>query len=106
MGVPVSAPWQQRWSPSSGERRCVAPFPLPRAKLTLRVHFAAAIAAHCDLAYSEALTAITDGPDSRPATGSEHLEKGHPELSATWQRIMTAIEKLQADKPEPGETVQ
>jgi hypothetical protein len=36
----------------------------------------------------------------------EHLEKGHPELSATWLRIMTAIEKLQAEKPEPGETVQ
>jgi hypothetical protein len=36
----------------------------------------------------------------------EHLENGHPELSATWQRIMTAIEKLQAEKPEPGETVQ
>jgi hypothetical protein len=35
----------------------------------------------------------------------EHLEKGHLELSATWQRIMTAIEKLQAEKPEPGETV-
>jgi hypothetical protein len=34
----------------------------------------------------------------------EHLEKGHPDLSATWQRIMMA--KLQAAKPEPGETVQ
>jgi hypothetical protein len=34
------------------------------------------------------------------------LEKGHSELSATWQRIMTAIEKLQAGKPEPGEIVQ
>jgi hypothetical protein len=34
------------------------------------------------------------------------LEKGHPEFSATWQRIMTAIEKLQAEKPAPGETVQ
>jgi hypothetical protein len=29
------------------------------------------------------------------------------DLSATWQRIiMTAIEKLQAEKPEPGEMVQ
>jgi hypothetical protein len=36
----------------------------------------------------------------------EHLEKGQLELSATWQRIMTAIERLQAEKPEPGETVQ
>jgi len=36
----------------------------------------------------------------------EHLEKGQRELSATWQRILGAIEKLQADKPKPGETVQ
>jgi hypothetical protein len=36
----------------------------------------------------------------------EHLEKGNLDVSATWQRIMTAIEKLQAEKPEPGETVQ
>jgi hypothetical protein len=36
----------------------------------------------------------------------EHLEKGQFELSATWQRIMAAIEKLQAEKPAPGETVQ
>jgi hypothetical protein len=36
----------------------------------------------------------------------EHLGKGHLELSATWQRIVTAIKKLQAEKPEPGETVQ
>jgi hypothetical protein len=33
------------------------------------------------------------------------IEKGHLELSATWQRIMTAIEKLQAEKPAPGERV-
>jgi hypothetical protein len=26
--------------------------------------------------------------------------------SGTWRRIMTAIEKLQAEKPKPGETVQ
>ena len=32
----------------------------------------------------------------------EHLEKGFPELSAIWQRIMTAIEKLHAEKPAPG----
>jgi hypothetical protein len=36
----------------------------------------------------------------------EYLEKGNLEVSATWQRIMTAIEKLQAEKPAPGETVQ
>jgi hypothetical protein len=30
----------------------------------------------------------------------EALEKGDPEGSAVWQRIMTAIEKLQAEKPE------
>jgi hypothetical protein len=36
----------------------------------------------------------------------EHLEKGHLELSAIWQRILTAIERLQANKPAPGETVQ
>jgi hypothetical protein len=34
------------------------------------------------------------------------LEKGFSELSAIWQQIMTAIEKLQAEKPEPGETGQ
>ena len=36
----------------------------------------------------------------------QHLEKGHSELSATWQRIMTATEELQSKKPGPGETVQ
>jgi hypothetical protein len=36
----------------------------------------------------------------------EHLEKGFADLSAIWQRIMSAIEKLQAEKPEPGERVQ
>jgi hypothetical protein len=36
----------------------------------------------------------------------EHFENGHLELSATWQRIMTAIEKLQSKNPGPGETVQ
>jgi hypothetical protein len=35
----------------------------------------------------------------------EHREKGDREGSATWQRIMTAIERLQAEKPEPGEPV-
>jgi hypothetical protein len=34
------------------------------------------------------------------------LEKGDTEGSAAWQRIMTAVEKLQAEKPAPGETVQ
>jgi hypothetical protein len=34
----------------------------------------------------------------------EHLEKGDLEDSAAWQRIMTAIEKLQAEKPEPWQT--
>jgi hypothetical protein len=52
------------------------------------------------------LTAVTDGPDSRQKGGSEHLENGHPELAATWRRIMTAIDKLQAAEPAPGETVQ
>jgi hypothetical protein len=32
----------------------------------------------------------------------EHLESGNVDLSAIWQRIMTAIEKLHAEKPEPG----
>jgi hypothetical protein len=36
----------------------------------------------------------------------ELLEKGDLEGSAVWQRIMTAIEKLQAQKPALGETVQ
>jgi hypothetical protein len=36
----------------------------------------------------------------------EHLESGNLDLSAIWQRIVTAIEKLQAEKPGPGETVQ
>jgi hypothetical protein len=31
----------------------------------------------------------------------EHLESGNLDLSAIWQRIMTATEKLQAKKPEP-----
>jgi hypothetical protein len=29
-------------------------------------------------------------------------EKGHLELSATWQRIIVAIERLQAEKPNRG----
>jgi vacuolar-type H+-ATPase subunit H len=36
----------------------------------------------------------------------KHLEKRDPEGSGTWQRIMTTIEKLQAEKPEPGEAMQ
>jgi hypothetical protein len=36
----------------------------------------------------------------------EHLEKRHLELAAAWQRIMKAIERLQAGKPDPGESVQ
>jgi hypothetical protein len=36
----------------------------------------------------------------------EHLESGNLDLSAIWERIMTAIEKLQSKKPGPGETVQ
>jgi hypothetical protein len=35
-----------------------------------------------------------------------HLESGHLGHCATWERIMTAIETLQAEKPAPGETVQ
>jgi hypothetical protein len=34
------------------------------------------------------------------------LASGDRKGSATWKRIMVAIEKLQAEKPEPGETVQ
>jgi hypothetical protein len=34
------------------------------------------------------------------------LERGDPDGSTSWQRILTAIEKLQAEKPAPGETVQ
>jgi hypothetical protein len=33
-------------------------------------------------------------------------ERGDPEGSTSWQRIMTAIERLQAEKPGPGDTVQ
>jgi hypothetical protein len=40
------------------------------------------------------------------ARGDEHLEHGDTEGSALWKRIVAAIEKLQAEKPEPGETVQ
>jgi hypothetical protein len=36
----------------------------------------------------------------------EQLEQGDHEGSATWQRILAAIEKLQAEKPEPGERAQ
>jgi hypothetical protein len=36
----------------------------------------------------------------------EHLEKGQFDLCAAWERIMAAIEKLQAEKPDPGERVQ
>jgi hypothetical protein len=36
----------------------------------------------------------------------EYLEKGDPDGSRVWQRILTAIEKLQAAEPGPGETVQ
>jgi hypothetical protein len=36
----------------------------------------------------------------------ELLEKGDPDGSSVWQRIMTAIEKLQAEKPAPSERVQ
>jgi hypothetical protein len=35
----------------------------------------------------------------------EHLETENLDLSVTWQRIMTAIEKLQAAEPAPGEMV-
>jgi hypothetical protein len=34
------------------------------------------------------------------------LANGDRRSSATWKRILKAIEKLQAEKPEPGETVQ
>jgi hypothetical protein len=36
----------------------------------------------------------------------EALERGDLEGSAVWQRIMAAIEKLQARRPGPGERVQ
>jgi hypothetical protein len=35
-----------------------------------------------------------------------HLESGHLDHCVTWERVLTAIEKLQNEKPEPGETVQ
>jgi hypothetical protein len=34
------------------------------------------------------------------------LARGDRKGSATWKRIMVTIEKLQAEKPAPGETVQ
>jgi hypothetical protein len=34
------------------------------------------------------------------------LARGDRKTSATWKRIMTAIEKLQAEKPAPGEGMQ
>jgi hypothetical protein len=39
------------------------------------------------------------------ARADEHLEHGDAEGSALWKRILAAIEKLQAEKPEPGEKV-
>ena len=33
-------------------------------------------------------------------------QRGDSEGSVIWRRIFAAIEKLQADKPEPGERVQ
>jgi hypothetical protein len=49
-------------------------------------------------------------PQNRSNAGIEATERrgrelgeGNLEVSATWQRIMAAIEKLQAEKPEPGE---
>jgi hypothetical protein len=36
----------------------------------------------------------------------EHLGSRDTEGSAVGQRILAAIEKLRAEKPEPGETVQ
>jgi hypothetical protein len=38
--------------------------------------------------------------------GDNDLARGGRKSSATWKRIMTAIEKLQAEMPGPGETVQ
>jgi hypothetical protein len=37
---------------------------------------------------------------------NDALTKGFTVSCATWKRIMAAIEQLQAEKPEPGETVQ
>jgi hypothetical protein len=37
-----------------------------------------------------------------PERADEHFEKGHLELSTTWERIIATIEKLQAEKPGPG----
>ena len=34
------------------------------------------------------------------------LEHGDMEGCALWKRILAAVEKLQAEKPPPGETVQ
>jgi hypothetical protein len=36
----------------------------------------------------------------------DHVNNGDREGSAMWQRTVAAIETLQAEKPEPGETVQ
>jgi hypothetical protein len=40
------------------------------------------------------------------ARADDQSAKGHTEIASTWRRILVAIEKLQAEKPEPGETVQ
>jgi hypothetical protein len=37
---------------------------------------------------------------------NDALERCDPGGCTTWQRIMTAIEKLQAEKPQPRERVQ
>jgi hypothetical protein len=37
---------------------------------------------------------------------NEHMEGGDEQSGQTWVRVMQAIERLQASKPAPGETVQ
>jgi hypothetical protein len=37
---------------------------------------------------------------------NEHMEGGDEESCQTWVRVMRAIERLQAPKPAPDETVQ
>jgi hypothetical protein len=37
---------------------------------------------------------------------NEHMEGGDEQSCETWVRVMRAIERLQAPKPAPGESVQ
>jgi hypothetical protein len=48
----------------------------------------------------------SDAAKEAAQRANDELARGDVASGATWQRILAAIEKLQAEKPEPGEQMQ